>query len=216
MDSIPCTLVEATTSASRGIPIDCGRIVHGRLEATWQRLDICMRQSAGEIGHKKQCCRGVVHGFGNGRFSLAAELIRRRAPRVVGSRTSAVGFNNENVFDVRRLSIGVYHRKNRCRIFGRRNKMSARGVLFHHCEVAIPAAIETQNTEKSASCFRHEFSLRSAPTGPTNLAADASSPQKGLWVGVYRSGHSLQRLGRAVSYFEWVQDRRAFSGARAK
>jgi glutamate dehydrogenase (NAD(P)+) len=84
--------------------------------------------------------------------------------------------------------------------------MSSQEILFQPCEIAIPAAIENQITERNA----HEFQARilcEGANGPTTWQADTIIEQKG----VFTVPDILANAGGVtVSYFEWVQDRQGF------
>ncbi len=84
--------------------------------------------------------------------------------------------------------------------------MSARDVLFQPCEIAIPAAIENQITEKNAHQVQARILCEGA-NGPTTWQADAIIDAKGIFTVPDILGNAG---GVTVSYFEWVQDRQGF------
>jgi glutamate dehydrogenase (NAD(P)+) len=85
-------------------------------------------------------------------------------------------------------------------------KMSSRDVLFQPCDIAIPAAIENQITEKNADQVQARILCEGA-NGPTTWQADAIIDSKGIFTVPDILGNAG---GVTVSYFEWVQDRQGF------
>src|SRR5437763_1905817 len=85
-------------------------------------------------------------------------------------------------------------------------KMSARDVLFQPCDIAIPAAIENQITEKNAHQVQAKILCEGA-NGPTTWQADTIIDSKGIFTIPDILGNAG---GVTVSYFEWVQDRQGF------
>ena len=83
---------------------------------------------------------------------------------------------------------------------------SARDVLFQPCDIAIPAAIENQITEKNAHQVQCKILCEGA-NGHTTWQADAILDSKGIFTVPDILGNAG---GVTVSYFEWVQDRQGF------
>src|SRR6266403_1661060 len=101
----------------------------------------------------------------------------------------------------------VYTQKKPLQDFpGGGTKMSSRDVLFQPCEIAIPAAIENQITEKNANQVQAKILCEGA-NGPTTWQADAIIDSKGIFTVPDILGNAG---GVTVSYFEWVQDRQGF------
>ena len=84
--------------------------------------------------------------------------------------------------------------------------MSARDVLFQPCDIAIPAAIENQITERNANQVQAKILCEGA-NGPTTWQADTIIDSKGIFTIPDILGNAG---GVTVSYFEWVQDRQGF------
>ena len=84
--------------------------------------------------------------------------------------------------------------------------MSARNVLFQPCDIAVPAAIENQITEKNAHQVQAKILCEGA-NGPTTWQADTIIDSKGIFTIPDILGNAG---GVTVSYFEWVQDRQGF------
>src|SRR4029077_10434212 len=79
-------------------------------------------------------------------------------------------------------------------------------ILFQPCEIAIPAAIENQITEKNANQVKAKILCEGA-NGTTTWQADAIIDSKGIFTVPDILGNAG---GVTVSYFEWVQDRQGF------
>src|SRR6267143_209942 len=73
-------------------------------------------------------------------------------------------------------------------------------------DIAIPAAIENQITEKNANQVQARILCEGA-NGPTTWQADAIIDAKGIFTVPDILGNAG---GVTVSYFEWVQDRQGF------
>src|SRR2546429_1479711 len=195
----------ATTAVVTGKPIELGGS-RGRPEATVRGVMICCDKALSKLGIKKQGCRVVVQGFGNV-GSLAAELMQKSGYKIIGLADIGGGLYNEKGFDVPKVIDWVYTQKKPLQEFpGGGTKMSARDVLFQPCEIAIPAAIENQITEKNANQVKAKILCEGA-NGPTTWQADAIIDAKGIFTVPDILGNAG---GVTVSYFEWVQDRQGF------
>jgi len=123
--------------------------------------------------------------------------------KIIGLADIGGGLYNEKGFDVPKAIDWVYTQKKPLQISPRGNKNDGARCSLSTCEIAIPAAIENQITEKNASSAGQD-SLRGA-NGHT-WQADAIIDAKGIFTVPDIS----QRRGVTVSYFEWVQDRQGF------
>jgi glutamate dehydrogenase (NAD(P)+) len=84
--------------------------------------------------------------------------------------------------------------------------MSALEVLFHPCEILVPAATENQITTQNAHRVECKILCEGA-NGPTTSPADGIIEKKGIFIIPDILGNAG---GVTVSYFEWVQDRQGF------
>jgi glutamate dehydrogenase/leucine dehydrogenase len=74
------------------------------------------------------------------------------------------------------------------------------------CDIFIPAALETQITEKNADKVKAKLVVELA-NGPTTPEADKILHEKGIFV----APDVLANAGGVtVSYFEWVQNRMGY------
>jgi glutamate dehydrogenase (NAD(P)+) len=205
MDTYAMHLGQATTAVVTGKPIELGGSA-GRREATGRGVMMCCNRAIAKLGIKKEGCRVVIQGFGNV-GSLAAELMHRNGYKIVGLADIGGGLYNEKGFDVPQVIDWVYRQRKALPDFPSGGaKMSSRDVLFQPCEIAIPAAIENQITEKNASQVQAKILCEGA-NGPTTSQADAIIDSKGIFTVPDILGNAG---GVTVSYFEWVQDRQGF------
>src|SRR6266849_1312491 len=205
MDTYAMHLGQATTAVVTGKPIELGGS-RGRKEATGRGVMICCDKALIKLGIKKEGCRVVVQGFGNV-GSMAADLMQKAGYKIVGLADIGGGLYNEKGLDVPKAIDWVYTQKKPLQDFpGGGTKMTARDVLFQPCEIAIPAAIENQITEKNAKQVQAKILCEGA-NGPTTWQADAIIDAKGIFTVPDILGNAG---GVTVSYFEWVQDRQGF------
>jgi glutamate dehydrogenase (NAD(P)+) len=205
MDTYSMHVGEATTAVVTGKPIELGGSA-GRREATGRGVMMCCDKALTKLGMKKEGCRVVVQGFGNV-GSLAAELMHKAGYKIVGLADIGGGLYNEKGFDVPNVIDWVYTQKRALHDFpGGGTKMTSVEVLFQPCEIAIPAAIENQITEKNAHRVQAKILCEGA-NGPTTWQADAIIDAKGIFTVPDILGNAG---GVTVSYFEWVQDRQGF------
>src|ERR1700741_4011971 len=195
----------ATTAGGTRTPIELGGS-RARREATGRGVMICCDKAIAKLGMKREGSRVVIQGFGNV-GSLAGLLMQKAGYKIVGLADIGGGLYNEEGFDIPKVIDWVYTQRKALHDFpGGGAKMSARDVLFQPCEIAIPAAIENQITEKNAHQVQARILCEGA-NGPTTWQADAIIDGKGIFTVPDILGNAG---GVTVSYFEWVQDRQGF------
>jgi len=205
MDTYAMHSGQATTAVVTGKPIELGGS-RGRREATGRGVMICCDKALAKLGIKRDGCHVVIQGFGNV-GSMAAMLMQKAGYKIVGLADIGGGLYNEKGIDAIKAIDWVYTQKKPLQeLPGGGTKMSARDVLFQPCEIAIPAAIENQITEKNANQFQARILCEGA-NGPTTWQADAIIDKKGVFTVPDILGNAG---GVTVSYFEWVQDRQGF------
>src|SRR5437588_290552 len=205
MDTYAMHVGQATTAVITGKPIELGGS-RGRREATGRGVMMCCDKALAKLGMKKEGCRVVVQGFGNV-GSMAAELMQKAGYKIIGLADIGGGLYNEKGFDVPQMIDWVYTQKKPLQNFpGGGTKMSALDVLFQPCDIAIPAAIENQITERNAHQVQAKILCEGA-NGPTTWQADTIIDSKGIFTIPDILGNAG---GVTVSYFEWVQDRQGF------
>lgn len=205
MDTFSMHAGQATTAVVTGKPIELGGS-RGRKEATGRGVMICCDKALTKLGIKKQGCRVVIQGFGNV-GSMAADLMHKAGYKIVGLADIDGGLYNENGFDIPKVIDWVYNQRKALQEFPAGGaKMSSKEVLFQPCEIAIPAAIENQITERNANRVQAKILCEGA-NGPTTSQADDIIDAKGIFIIPDILGNAG---GVTVSYFEWVQDRQGF------
>jgi glutamate dehydrogenase (NAD(P)+) len=205
MDTYSMHAGQATTAVVTGKPIELGGS-RGRKEATGRGVMISCDKALAKLKMKKEGCRVVIQGFGNV-GSMAADLMQKAGYKIVGLADIGGGLYNEKGFDVPKMIDWVHGQKRPLQEFpSGGTKTSARDILFQPCEVAIPAAIENQITERNAHQMQARILCEGA-NGPTTSQADAIIESKGIFTIPDILGNAG---GVTVSYFEWVQDRQGF------
>src|SRR5580700_6179668 len=205
MDTYAMHVGEATTAVVTGKPIELGGSA-GRREATGRGVMICCDKALAKLGIKKEGCRVAVQGFGNV-GSLAAQLMQKAGYKIIGIADIHGGLYNEKGFDIPEVIDWVYGQRKPLPEFpGGGAKMTAQEVLFHPCDILVPAATENQITTQNAGRVDCKILCEGA-NGPTTSHADSIIEDKGIFIVPDIRGNAG---GVTVSYFEWVQDRQGF------
>jgi len=205
MDTYSMHVRQATTAVVTGKPLELGGS-QGRTEATGRGLMMCCDKALQKLGMKRPGCRVIIQGFGNV-GSQAADLMHKAGYKIIGVADIHGGLYNEAGFDVPKLIEWVYGQRKPLPDFpGGGEKMTAQEVLFHPCEILVPAATENQITSKNAHRVDCKILCEGA-NGPTTSHADAIIEKKGIFIIPDILGNAG---GVTVSYFEWVQDRQGF------
>jgi glutamate dehydrogenase (NAD(P)+) len=151
-----------------------------------------------------------VQGFGNV-GGVAAEALHARGVRVLG-----VSDHSAAYFDPRGLDVPALldHARRTGALAGFSNELAADPdeLLFHKCDILIPAAMEQVITGENAGRLRCRI-LAEGANGPTTPEADRLLAERRDDVFIIpdilcNSG------GVIVSYFEWVQDLQQFFWGR--
>jgi glutamate dehydrogenase (NAD(P)+) len=205
MDTYAMHVRQATTAVVTGKPLDLGGS-HGRKEATGRGLMICCDKALAKLGMKKEECRVIVQGFGNV-GSMSALLMHKAGYRIIGVADVHGGLYNEKGFDIPRLVDWVTTQRKPLPEFpGGGVKQSPHEILFHPCDILVPAATENQITTENAHRVECRILCEGA-NGPTTSHADPIIEKKGIFIIPDILGNAG---GVTVSYFEWVQDRQGF------
>ncbi len=205
MDTYSMHVRQATTAVVTGKPLDLGGS-QGRKEATGRGLMICCDKALAKLGMKKEGCRVIVQGFGNV-GSMSALLMHKAGYKIIGVADINGGLYNEKGFDIPKLIDWVYTQKKPLPEFPEGGtKQPAQEVLFHPCDILVPAATENQITTENAHRVECRVLCEGA-NGPTTSPADPIIEKKGIFIIPDILGNAG---GVTVSYFEWVQDRQGF------
>jgi glutamate dehydrogenase (NAD(P)+) len=205
MDTYAMHVRQATTAVVTGKPLELGGS-QGRKEATGRGLMICCNNALTKLKMKREGCRVIIQGFGNV-GSQAAILMHEAGYKIIGIADIHGGLYNEKGFDVPKVVDWVYGQRKALPDFpGGGAKMTAQEVLFHPCDILVPAATENQITTANAGRVDCKILCEGA-NGPTTSHADSIIENKGIFIVPDILGNAG---GVTVSYFEWVQDRQGF------
>jgi glutamate dehydrogenase (NAD(P)+) len=205
MDTYAMHVRQATTAVVTGKPLELGGS-QGRKEATGRGLMICCNNALTKLKMKRDGCRVIIQGFGNV-GSQAAILMHEAGYKIIGIADIHGGLYNEKGFDVPKVVDWVYGQRKALPEFpGGGAKMTAQEVLFHPCDILVPAATENQITSENAGRVDCKILCEGA-NGPTTSHADSIIENKGIFIVPDILGNAG---GVTVSYFEWVQDRQGF------
>ena len=205
MDTYSMHVRHTVTAVVTGKPLDLGGS-RGRREATGRGVMIVCDKALEKRGLKREGCRVIVQGFGNV-GSMAAMLMAQAGYKIVGAADIHGALYNEKGFDVPQLIDWVHHQHKPLPEFpGGGAKVPAEEILFHPCDIAIPAAVENQITSQNAHRFQASILCEGA-NGPTTPPADDILRKKDVFI---LPDILANAGGVTVSYFEWVQDRQGF------
>jgi glutamate dehydrogenase (NAD(P)+) len=205
MDTYAMHVRQATTAVVTGKPLELGGS-QGRTEATGRGLMICCDKALAKLKMKHEGCRVIIQGFGNV-GSQGALLMHAAGYKIIGVADIHGGLYNEKGFDIPKLFDWVYNQRKPLPEFPEGGgRMSAQDVLFHPCDILVPAATENQITTQNVHHVDCKILCEGA-NGPTTSYADPVIDQKGIFIIPDILGNAG---GVTVSYFEWVQDRQGF------
>ena len=205
MDTYAMHVRQATTAVVTGKPLELGGS-QGRKEATGRGLMICCNNALTKLKMKREGCRVIIQGFGNV-GSQAAILMHEAGYKIIGIADIHGGLYNEKGFDIPKVLDWVYGQRKALPEFpDGGDKMTAQEVLFHPCDILVPAATENQITSQNAGRVDCKILCEGA-NGPTTSHADSIIENKGIFIVPDILGNAG---GVTVSYFEWVQDRQGF------
>src|SRR4029077_7934636 len=145
MTPTPIHSRRATPAVVTGKPLELGGS-QGRTEATGRGLMICCDKAVQKLGMQRRGARVIIQGFGK-LGSHAADLMHKAGYKIIGVADIHGGLYNEGGFDIPNPLKGVSGQRKPLPDFpGGGQKMSAQEVLFHPCEILVPAATENQIT----------------------------------------------------------------------
>ncbi len=202
MDTYSMHVRHTVTAVVTGKPLDLGGS-RGRREATGRGVMMVCDKALDKLGMKRDGCRVIVQGFGNV-GSMGAMLMAQGGYKIVGVADIHGGLYNEKGFDVPKVIDWVHNQHKQLPEFpGGGTKVSAEEILFHPCDIAIPAAVENQITSRNAHRLQARILCEGA-NGPTTPPADEILRNKDVFI---LPDILANAGGVTTSYFEWVQDR---------
>jgi glutamate dehydrogenase/leucine dehydrogenase len=146
----------------------------------------------------------VIQGFGNAGTSFARSMAQAGA-RVIAVSDSSGGISSGRGLDITSV---IEHKQDTgsVRNFPGTEHISNQELLTRPCDLLVPAAVENQLTESNAGLVRAQAVLELA-NGPTTLEADRILHERSILV---VPDILVNAGGVTVSYFEWIQNRRAY------
>jgi len=194
--------------AVTGKPITQGGI-RGRREATGKGVAYGIRElfKQNNILEHYGLTKGIadksvaIQGFGNVGFHAAMFLEEMGAKIVAISEYEGTIKNPEGI-DVKALSVHRDANKTFKGFDGGEFTEDNTEVLFMECDVLVPAALESQITEKNWQNVKAKV-IGEAANGPVTAKASMKLFEKGVFIipDIY-----LNAGGVTVSYFEWVKN----------
>jgi glutamate dehydrogenase (NAD(P)+) len=189
-----------------GKPVELGGS-EGRADATGQGVVYCIQEAANSIGLELRGARVAIQGFGNVGGAVG-RLLHRLGARIVAVTDIRGGVFRGDGLDPEALH--RYARETGSVVGAPGTEWMDSDELFRlDCDVLVPAALEGQITAANAGAVRARI-LAEAANGPTLPEADPILRERGVLV---IPDILCNAGGVTVSYFEWVQNREAFSWA---
>ncbi len=174
----------------------------GRVPATGWGVMRSSMQAIEKLGWDANSCTCAVQGFGNV-GSWAAKLLLEQGLKIVAISDNTGGFYNEDGLDI---DGAIAHIKE----YGHLGKweggshLTNEELLTLDVDVLVPAAIENVITGENAENIQAGMIVEGA-NGPVSAEADVTLDRKGIFI---VPDILANAGGVAVSYLEWVQNRR--------
>ncbi|MGK0360789.1 MAG: glutamate dehydrogenase (NAD(P)+) [Bradymonadia bacterium] len=182
----------------------------GRREATGQGLVYAVQQWAEETSFMLDGSSFCVQGYGNV-GSHAAALLARLGGIMVAVQDHTGSVRNIEGINAKRLGRYVAEHGG---VKGYPGAAAVDNNEFFgtECDIFIPAALESQITAETAPLMKCKLVAEGA-NGPTDLDGERILAEKGITV---LPDILANAGGVTVSYFEWLQNRRAEAWSRAE
>lgn len=183
-----------------GKPVELGGSL-GRFEATGRGVVITALEALKYLNKSIEGAKVAIQGCGNV-GGVAAKHFDRLGAKIIALSDSKKGIYNEKGFDLKRVL--DYKAKNQCLVGEKKEELEITNqeLLESDCDILVPAAIESQITERNASRIKAKIIVEGA-NGPTTPEADEILSKKGIFL---VPDILANAGGVTVSYFEWVQN----------
>jgi glutamate dehydrogenase (NAD(P)+) len=203
MDTYAMTSGSSALSVVTGKPVPLGGS-QGRQEATARGAQFCIREACAVLKKPVKGATVAIQGFGNAGGNLA-RLLHDDGARIVAVSDSKGGLYSSRGLDPRQVT---EHKARTGSVVGFRGaeRVTNEELLEAKCDVLVPAAMESQITQKNASAIRARV-VAEAANGPTTPGADRILRDHGVFV---IPDILCNAGGVTVSYFEWAQDLQGF------
>ncbi len=205
MDTYSMNKGRAVPGVVTGKPIEIGGSV-GREPATGMGLYYVLEALCEKLNLDLESLNIVVQGFGNVGGTIA-DLLYTEGCKIMAVSDISGGIYSSNGLDITKLlewtKQGNYLKDYKDKDY---KLISNDELLTLDCDVLIPAALENQIIQENADRIRCKIVLEGA-NGPVTTEADKTLFNKGIHVlpDILANGG-----GVCVSYFEYVQDIRAY------
>ncbi len=205
MDTYSMNKGRAVPGVVTGKPVEIGGSV-GRNSATGRGLYFVIDAMCKKLNISLESQKIIIQGFGNV-GGWIANLLYERGCKILAVSDISSGIYYSEGLEINKLLDWV-HSGNFLKDYKdqRYKLISNNDLLTSDCDILIPAALENQITEANANEIRCKIVLEGA-NGPTTPEADKILFNKGI--------HLIPDIlsnagGVCVSYFEYVQDIRAY------
>jgi glutamate dehydrogenase (NAD(P)+) len=183
-----------------GKPVELGGSL-GRFEATGRGVVITALEALKYLNKSIEGSRVAIQGCGNV-GGVAAKHFDRLGAKVIALSDSKKGIYNERGLDLQRVL--DYKAKYQCFVCEKKqeSEITNQELLELDCDILVPAAMESQITERNASRIKAKIIVEGA-NGPTTPEADEILNDKEIFL---VPDILANAGGVTVSYFEWVQN----------
>jgi glutamate dehydrogenase len=176
---------------------------YGRETAVAKGVTICIREAAKKKDIDIKGAKVIIQGFGNA-ASLLAKFLHDAGAIIIGISDAYGALYDPDGLDIvylldRRDSFGTV-----TKLFN--HTMTNQELLEKECDILVPAAIESQITEKNAHHIRAKMIVEAANGPITSQATQILNDRGVLLVPDLLASAG----GVTVSYFEWVQNNQGY------
>ena len=176
---------------------------HGRETAAAKGVTICIREAAKKKDIDIKGAKVIIQGFGNA-ASFLAKFLHDAGAIIIGISDAYGALYDPDGLDIvylldRRDSFGTV-----TKLFN--HTMTNQELLEKECDILVPAAIESQITEKNAHHIRAKMIVEAANGPITSQATQILNDRGVLLVPDLLASAG----GVTVSYFEWVQNNQGY------
>ena len=175
-----------------------------RQEASALGIKLVVEQATRQKGLTLDGLRVAIQGFGNVGRSCA-KMLHALDCKIVAVSDSKGGVLNQNGLDLSQL---IEFKENNGTVVGFSGAIQIENdeLIEVPCDVLIPAAVETQITDRNAAKIKAKLVVEAA-NAPTTCDADSILRENGVMV---IPDFLANSAGVIISYFEWVQDLQSF------
>src|SRR3989338_3297990 len=204
MDTYSQELGFAVPGVVTGKPLEIGGSL-GRTDSTGQGVAYTIISAAKYLNMTlDKDTTVIIQGYGKVGNSAARKMDK------IGCKIIAVSDENGGIYNPKGLDLEAIHKhltaKKNLAGFPEAQPVTNTELLELKCDILIPAAVESQITEKNAGKLKCKI-LAEGANSPTTLEADPILFDKGIFV---IPDILANAGGVTVSYFEWVQGLQKF------